>query len=136
MKKTIIVLFSLLVIGFSLFVIAGQPIWRGETISAKQTEEKWGKQPLNVGAFRSGSMKDRAQMASALLAQKEKYKGKFVTEIREVFGSPDGFYFSDVFPAYMIQRAKNHKEDSWQIVFLLDNERKVKDIVVHKNCCD
>ena len=48
----------------------------------------------------------------------------------------EDFYFSDVFPAYMIQRSQEDRDEAWQIVFLLNNERKVEDIIVHKNCCD
>jgi hypothetical protein len=57
-------------------------------------------------------------------------------EIRELLGTADGYYFSDVFPAYMIHRSQDPKGDSWQIVFLLTNDRRVDDVVVHKNCCD
>lgn len=59
-----------------------------------------------------------------------------VLEVRQHLGAPDGLYFSDVFPAYMIHRGRGATEDSWQIVFLLTNDRRVEDIVVHKNCCD
>ena len=48
----------------------------------------------------------------------------------------DGFYFSDTYPTYMIQIGANHQEESWQLVFLLDRNQKIDEIVVHKNCCN
>ncbi len=66
----------------------------------------------------------------------KKFHGRFVTDIRNDFGTPDGFYFSDVFPAYLIQRAETRDQEAWQIVFLLDSDRKVKKVILHKNCCD
>lgn len=45
-------------------------------------------------------------------------------------------HFIDTYPAYIIQSGKNKKEETWQIVFLLNSEYRVRDIIVHKNCCD
>lgn len=53
-----------------------------------------------------------------------------------MLGDHDGYYFSDMFPAYMIHRGKTREEKSWQIVFLLDRKQRVSEVVVHKNCCD
>lgn len=57
-------------------------------------------------------------------------------EIRNLFGTTDGFYFTDVYPTYLIQVGENHSEETWQIVFLLSRDRTVDSIIIHKNCCD
>jgi hypothetical protein len=36
----------------------------------------------------------------------------------------------------MIHRGQSVNEESWQIVFLLDKERRVNDVIVHQNCCN
>ncbi len=59
-----------------------------------------------------------------------------VSEVREKLGKFDGHYFSESFPTYLIQTANKKGEESWQIVFLIDAEKKTKEIIVHKNCCD
>lgn len=110
--------------------------WRGETLSNQKVADKWGKGAFDSIKFKDGDDKARASMAFSLLAKKKDYMGKSVLEIRRELGSPDGFYFSDVFPAYMIHRGSAPDEDSWQIVFLLDKDRRVNDIIVHKNCCN
>ncbi len=74
-------------------------------------------------------------MAYEILMSK-KFKGASVVDIREQLGPPDGFYFIDTYPAYIIQSGRNKKEETWQIVFLLNSEYRVRDIIVHKNCCD
>lgn len=61
---------------------------------------------------------------------------KSALEIRELLGPFDGFYFTDAYPTYLIQIGKSHSEDTWQIVFLLDDDRLVKKFIIHKNCCD
>ena len=65
-----------------------------------------------------------------------KLLGKSVKFIRENLGDPDGFYFIDSYPAYIIQQGKNHEEETWQIVFKLNEKYNVREIIVHKNCCD
>ena len=69
------------------------------------------------------------------LIKSEKYLGKSVSEIRQELGDPDGYYFSDTYPAYIITDAVNKGVDVWQIVFLIDKNRKISEVVVHKNCC-
>ena len=79
--------------------------------------------------------KIKASMAFAILTNKDLI-GKPIEYIRESFGSPDGFYFIDSYPAYLIQEGKNHKEATWQIVFKLNDKYNVREIIVHKNCCE
>lgn len=114
--------------------VLAKHFWRGEILSANVVANRWGTETLNIDKFRDGDEKVRAKMAYSLLQKQKEFYGVFVTDIRNRFGAPDGFYFSDTFPAYMIQRSES--EGSWQIVFLLNKERKVTEVIVHKNCCD
>ncbi len=132
MKK---IIFLVLFI-FSLGVLGVQHFWRGQVLSADDVGKKWGTSELKIDEFKKGNEKIRASMAHSLVKRQKDFVGTFVTEIRKKFGDPDGFYFSDVFPAYMIHRGKTNQEESWQIVFLLNNDRKVEKVIVHKNCCD
>lgn len=75
----------------------------------------------------------RAKMTADLLKKQNLFKGQTVREIKNALGNPDGFYFTDIYPAYLIDMTT---DDSWQIVFLLDKEHKVSELIVHKNCCD
>lgn len=75
-------------------------------------------------------------MAYQILMNKKKYLGMPVEDVRTTFGKPNGFYFIDTYPAYFIQEGKTHKEETWQLVFLLDENSKVRDVIVHKNCCE
>ena len=98
----------------------------------------WGHAPLDERLFKSSNeiLKNRSQMACALLKNQNKYIGLDSTKIREIFGNYNGHYFSDIIPTYFIERRSEGADESWQIVFLLDKQDKVAQIVVHKNCCD
>lgn len=132
MKKFVLIT---LTVFFSTNLFA-KHFWRGKTLSAQEVSRQWGTTPFDEAKFKEGDEKVRAAMAYSILTKKREFIGKSVLEIREQLGSPDGYYFSDVFPAYLIHRGKGANEDSWQIVFLLTNERRVDDVIVHKNCCD
>ena len=99
--------------------------------------EKWGEQPLDVTAFKSASDDEavRAAMACSLIRNQKDYIGLEHGQIRQLFGSPDGFYVSDYYFAYIIESGRSTEEDSWQIVFLTGRRGNVSEIVVHKNCC-
>jgi hypothetical protein len=126
-------------LGLILFIcsaIAFAHFWRGATLSASEVGKRWGQTAIDSAKFKAGDEKIRASMAYSILKNPKLFKGKLVTDIRKELGDPDGFYFTDIFPAYMISRAKTDQEDSWQIVFLLNKDRKVDKVIVHKNCCD
>lgn len=126
-----------LLIFFScLTALAARSLWRGETMKSEKVCQKWGSTEFDVNKFKTGNENLRASMSCSLLKKESDYIGKDRSEIRQLFGDHDGFYFSDMFPAYMIQSGQNSSEDSWQVVFLLDRNEKVSDIIVHKNCCN
>ncbi len=127
---------SLIFIGLILggFVF-GQHFWRGETMSIKKIEKKWGASTFDATKFKNGDLKIKSAMAASLIKLK-KYIGKSVEEVRNQLGDPDGYYFSDVYPAYIIEEGQTRDQDTWQIVFLLNQKRLVTGVIVHKNCCD
>ena len=74
-------------------------------------------------------------MACSLLKNQADYVGTHTLEIGLLFGEFTGYYHTEMQPTYLIERAKTKAGDTWQIVFLIDRDRKVTGIVVHKNCC-
>jgi hypothetical protein len=126
------VLIPLFVMAF--WVYASNP-WLGKTLSADQVKQRWGQDGFDPTKFRDGDQNLRARMAFSLITS-EKMIGLSVSEVREKLGKFDGHYFSESFPTYLIQTANKKGEESWQIVFLIDAEKKTKEIIVHKNCCD
>ncbi len=126
--------FILLVGSFSM-ARAASHFWTGTVLSATQVAQRWGQQSFDSVKFRSGDERVRAAMAYSILTNKNKFRGRPALELKKELGDPDGFYFSDVLPAYLIQRAKSANGESWQIVFLLTKDRTVDEVIVHKNCC-
>lgn len=133
MKKILILTVSIITI-YSL-VIFSQPFWGGNTLSQNEVKKKWGSENLDYSKFKNSPDKIKAKMAYSIMTDK-KLIGKSHDEIREIFGNNDGFYFVDTYPSYIIQRGKNRSDDTWQIVFRMTHDYKVRDIIVHKNCCE
>jgi hypothetical protein len=105
-------------------------------MSADEAAKKWGRIEFDASKFRTGDEKTRASMAASLQKHEKDFRGKSVLEISDMLGPSDGFYFTDVYPAYLIQEGETHKDETWQVVFLLNNERRVAKVIIHKNCCD
>lgn len=104
-------------------------------MSPNEVNKKWGSTTFDSEKFRNGSYDVRSKMAYSIMINKDLI-GKSIDEIRKLFGPQEGFYFIDTYPAYIIQRGKNHSEETWQLVFRMNNEYKVRDIIMHKNCCE
>lgn len=134
MKKTIIVFGLLIVIVFSVAIYA-QSFWGGKVLSASKTKAKWGNETFDLKKFKEGSYEVKAKMAYSIMTNKNLI-GKSYENIRETFGPNDGFYFIDTYPAYIIQKGKNHSEETWQLVFRMDSQYNVRDIIMHRNCCE
>lgn len=109
--------------------------WLGKTLSPRQVQQRWGQEAFDEAKFNNADQSRRAKMAYSLMTSK-KLLGLKPVEIRERLGRFDGHYFSESYPTYLIQTAAKKGEESWQIVFLIDKERKTKEVIVHKNCCD
>lgn len=96
---------------------------------------RWGKKPFVLEDFKKGNPQSRAAMAVDLIKNQKQFHGKDATEIRALLGTFSGHYFSESYPTYLIQKGNEAKPESWQLVFVIDRNDKVNDIVVHKNCC-
>jgi len=134
MKKVTLYLIFLIITSVNHIVWANYRV-RGETLSLSMVEKKFGESPFDIKKFAEGGEQVRAQMASALLKNKKQFIGKSNYQIRDTVGNFTGHYISGLYPTYMIYSAKDYSVSSWQIVFLIDAEGLVQDIVVHKNCC-
>ena len=107
-------------------------------ISFKDAKEKWGLQKFESEKFKTlgATPLARAPMAVDLL-QSQSLKKKKLDEIRQLLGNPDGYLFSEAILAYKIQTQKDAPNESWQLVFIPDENLKVvKEIKIHKRCCD
>ena len=133
--KRIVLLISITTVFSAGFVLAKQ-LWRGKLMTTTEVCKKWGEKEFDAKAFKNATPDLRASMTCSLLKNQKPFIGKDISEIREILGDHDGYYFSDMYPAYLIQVGKNHTEESWQIVFMIDKDDDIKEIVVHKNCCD
>ena len=134
MKRILMISFGCLVVIFSLALFA-QSFWGGKTMSKSQVKAKWGSEKYDPKKFRDGNYEIKSKMAYSMMTDKSLI-GKPYVDIIEMFGPPEGFYFIDTYPAYIIQKGKNRTEDTWQIVFKIGDGYKVRDIIVHRNCCE
>lgn len=134
MKKYLI---AFAVVGTLVFsaVIMAQSFWGGKTMSANQVRKKWGSDPVDMKKFKDGDISIKAKMAYSIMMDGSLI-GKSGSYIRENLGDPDGFYFIDSYPAYIIQAGKDRTEETWQIVFKMNSKYEVRDIIMHKNCCE
>ena len=130
-------------LGLSLLMIAGTwyvfgDLWyvlRGDFMSVRKVCQRWGNQPLDITAFKSAEDDEllRARMACSLIRNQNDYIGMDRSELLTRFGPFTGYHYTETTPTYLIEVAKTRAEDSWQIVFLLDRDRQVREIAVHKN---
>jgi hypothetical protein len=132
-KWTSISILSLM-LAFSA-VLWAQSFWGGKTMSTDEVKARWGSEKYDAKKFKDGPYETRAKMAYSIMMDKSLIQKPY-DEIRQLFGPNEGFYFVDTYPAYIVQRGKNHSEETWQLVFRMDNSYKVRDIIMHKNCCE
>jgi hypothetical protein len=135
MKKTLIVFLFLPLILYGGFITV-RHFWRGELMPEKKVCTRWGNSSFDEKKFKAGTDTDRANMTCDLLKNKSRFLGLDRAEIRSQLGTHTGHYFSEMYPAYMIETATDRSQDSWQIVFFIDKDEKISDVAVHKNCCD
>ena len=132
MKK--IILMCLVLLAGVIFSGIGGEARRFTTMSVSEAKIKFGKLEFNEKEFFSGTIETRAKMAASLV-EKNPFKGKTIHSVFEALGPSDGHYFSERIPAYFIFRREKNNEDSWQILFMPDENDKIKETVIHKNCC-
>ncbi len=107
----------------------------GEMLTAQQIKNKFGEKKFTPEGFKIANDVDRAGMASSLIANKKQFLEKSVDQIRRMLGENTGYFWNDFVPAYLIGEGWKSKGDTWQIVFLPDKNKKVRDVIVNKNCC-
>lgn len=141
MKKIIRIMLVILTgTAVSLFATKNKRfLWKGEIMDTKKVCDKWGDFPMDLEKFKlaTNDRSIRAKMACSFLKKQDRFIGKNRTEMWEILGKHDGFYFSEMYPAYIINNSeKNKNVDIWQILFLMDINRNISEVVVHKNCCN
>ena len=106
-------------------------------LSISEVCQHWGERPLEISAFRAAKEDEtaRAAMVCSLINDQNAYVGMRRSEIESLFGNFTGYHYTELHPTYLIQIAKTKGQDSWQVVFIIDHEGKVSEVVVHKNCC-
>ena len=98
-------------------------------------EKRWDSKEFSQSEFKDGTVKVRAQMAFSLIKGKS-FVGRTTEEVKNTLGNFTGYFWSNSVPAYLIDEGWTKNLDSWQIVFLIDDSGKVKEVKVHKNCCN
>ncbi|GEM_PF-3327403 len=123
------------------FVCGAAPMEDQKTFLSSQVfmavaaaKQRWKEKTFDAGKFKSGTVQERAAMATNLISSK-KLLGKTPEEIRVLLGSFSGFFWSDYIPAYLVEEGWTQKRDTWQLVFLLSDHGLVNDVRIHKNCC-
>lgn len=135
---------SLIVLGI-LCILTGGTFWAQASYSpyeqsqvymdAKAAEVRWGKEKFSIEKFKTADPDGRAKMAADLIKNRKVFIGKSVAEIRNQLGPNSGYFFTDQLPAYTISEGWKKNENTWQIVFLLGFNGKIKDVRIHRNCC-
>ncbi len=107
-------------------------------MNIKQVCQYWGHSKLDIKKFKLAEDDEplRATMACDIIKNKKQFIGKDTLEIRKLLGDFTGHYFVDISPAYIIGGINNTDTNTWQLVFLINHDEKILDIIVHKNCCD
>lgn len=108
--------------------------WRGETLSLEQAEKRWGRSVFSEENFKNGSPEIKAKMAVEIV-EKKIFVGSTIQEVETALGRHDGHYKNDFIPAYALNEGWKKNEDTWQLVFLPNSDRQIKDVFIHKNCC-
>ena len=123
-------LFLSLLLAASVLILPLAPWHRvhSDYLSVSEVCRRWGERPLDIAEF-------RAAMACSLLKNQDDFFGMHHLEIRPLFGNFSGYYYTELYPTYLIEVAETKNQDTWQIVFLLGRDRAVSKVVVHKNCC-
>lgn len=107
-----------------------------KTMSLEDVKAKWGIEvATDYSKFKDSPYPLKAKMAYSIMNDK-KLIGKSHKEIRDIFGPNDGYYFSDSVPTYIVQDGNGKDIDTWQLVFKMSREGKLRKVIMHKNCCD
>ncbi len=132
-------LFLSLLLAASVLILPLTPWHRvnPDYLSVSEVCRRWGERPLDIAEFRAAEEDEsvRAAMACSLLKNQDDFFGMHHLEVSPLFGNFSGYYYTELYPTYLIEVAETTNQDTWQIVFLLGRDRTVSEVVVHKNCC-
>jgi hypothetical protein len=110
-----------------------------EFMDVKTAKAKWGYQKLDKNKFKeSGFDGDsvKAKMATYII-EKQIFKGSEITLVYKELGPANGYFISDLSPAYVLQRPTDNKNEGWQLIFVpTEDGKKVKEVRIVKTCCD
>lgn len=108
-------------------------------MDVKTAKAKWGNEKLDKNKFKdSGYSGDsiKAKMA-AYIIEKQIYKGSEIVLVYKELGTANGYFISDLSPAYVLQRPTEEKNEGWQLVFIpTEDSKKVKEVRIVKTCCE
>lgn len=108
-------------------------------MDVKAAQAKWGQEKLDKNKFKnSGYNGDsiKAKMAAHIVG-KQIYKGSEIALVYKELGTTNGYFISDLSPAYVLQRPTEEKSEGWQLVFIpTEDSKKVKEVRILKTCCE
>ena len=133
--KTYLAVLLILPVGFAAWGIAevARVIPSDTFLSMSEAKKMWGESPFDAEKFRNGDESVRASMAVSILKNPKIFMGKTPLELREILGTPTGFYHFDMNPAYIVSESDKPDGDTWQLLFLIDRHYKIKSVKIHKN---
>jgi hypothetical protein len=108
--------------------------FRAVFMPLEAAQKKWPSKIFSAIEFKTGSPATRAKMAVSAI-KSQIFKGDGILSVREKLGTPDGYFFNDTVLAYQIELWTEAKKESWQLVFVPDEQNKVKEVKIHKKCC-
>jgi hypothetical protein len=106
-------------------------------IAPTKAQEKWGMQKLKPEEFKAATPGSplRAAQAVAIVAAQLYVDGP-MEKVKAELGPTDGFFLSEQFPVYEIQKATASDPEVWQLIFMPDaDNRFVISVKIHKKCC-
>jgi hypothetical protein len=106
-----------------------------EFMDLQKANQVFGSNKVDLKKFISGDFRERGGQAAAICRDKS-FIGKSVAEIRNILGKSDGYFWTDHIPAYIIGNGNLKDGSRWQIVFLINEDKKISEVKIHKNCCN
>ena len=128
-------LISPVLVLFCIIALAATGYYRGDFMSSKEAQKKWGIKVLDKNLFKNGDHTKRESMAVYIVVN-NLYVGKPMKLVRTELGDPDSYFFSDTIYAYKIMPFPGEGKEIWHLVFIPDDKlEKVKEVKIHKKCC-
>lgn len=74
-------------------------------MTISEVTKRWGSEKNDYKKFKDSPYEVKAKMAYSIMTDKSLI-GKSYEEIRELFGPNDGYYITEILPAYIVQDKK------------------------------